>query len=242
MRAIRDMLGKGPWLAVALVLSYGGPRARADLTTYADSPSWSGAVSGAITVTIPDSSPDPFTYFGTGTASVSYGGVTFSTDSAISNSSFYNVGSLFSGLPAVLSSQGASTGLEDILITFPVPVLGFALNYGTFDGSDVTFTLSNGDTFTQGSISGSSYDVPGFAGATDLATPFTSVLITSDDFALDLNDVSYAPAVTAVPELGGLPLCVMGVAAFIARRLIGGARNAASSGQRSTAANVAGVR
>jgi hypothetical protein len=227
MRAIRDVVGNGPWLVVALVLSCRGTPAHADLTTYPDSASWNGAVPGTITVTIPDPAPDLFAYFGTGTASVSYGGVTFSTDGGISDSAFYNIGALFSGLPAVLSSQGASAGPENILVTFPVPVVGFALNYGTFDGSDVTFTLSNGDTFTQGSASGSSYEVPAFAGATDLVTPFSSVLITSDDFALDINNVSYAaaPGVTSVPEPGGLPLCVMGVTAFIARGLIRNARN-----------------
>lgn len=230
MRMIRGLPAGGSWLVVALALVCGETPAHAGLVTYLDASSWNGAVSGVSTVTIPDPDPDLFTYFGTGTASVSYGGVTFSTDAGISDSSFFNVGMDFSGLPAVLSSQGASTGPENILVTFPVPVYGFALNYGTFDGSDVTFSLSNGDTFTQSSTGGSSYDVPDFAGATDNVSLFTSVLITSDDAALDVNNVSYAlagaltVASAVVPEPGTLMPCALGITALFAQRLISGRR------------------
>ena len=108
------------------------------------------------------------------------------------NGNFFNIGVVFSGLPAVLSDQEASTGVENILISLPGDATGFALNYGTFNGSDVTFLLSNGDSATLGSA-GTGYAVPDFFGVTD-TTPFDSVLTTSPDFVLDLNNVSYGTA------------------------------------------------
>lgn len=61
------------------------------------------------TVVIPDPAPNPFIYFGTGDASVTYFGVTFTQQLALGDANLFNVGSLFSGDPAVLSSQGESS-------------------------------------------------------------------------------------------------------------------------------------
>jgi hypothetical protein len=184
------------------------------LTTYPDFASWSAAVSGVTSVTIPDPAPDAFVFFGSGSESVIYDNVTFSTNSAISNGNFFNVGVLFSGDPAVLSSQEQSVGLANILISFPVPVLGFALNYGTFGGSAVTFALSNGDSATQGST-GSGYSVSDFIGATD-STAFSSVLVTSPDGVLNLNNVSFAVSASAVPEPSSAALLGMSFAGVVA--------------------------
>ena len=148
----------------------------------------------ATTVTIPDPAPSSYIDFGQGDASVTYDGVTFSSSSAISDATLFNVGSLFSGDPAVLSSQEASSGPEDILITLTGATHAFSLDYGTFDGSAVTFALSNGDTFTQGST-GSGYATPDFFSVNE-ASAFTSVLVTSPDFVMNVNNVSF----DAVPE------------------------------------------
>jgi hypothetical protein len=85
--------------------------------------------------------------------------------------------------------------VANIQTTLPGNVTGFALNYDTFDGSSVTFLLSNGDSVTLGST-GSGYSVPNFFGITD-TTPFDSVLMTSPDWVLNLNNVSYG---TTIPE------------------------------------------
>jgi hypothetical protein len=173
------------------------------LVSYPDAGSWSSAVSGKTTVTIPDpSSPEGFDYFGTGSASVSFGGVTFSTDGTLGDSSFFNVGPVFSGSPAVLSSQQQTFGLANILITFLKPTTGFSLYYGTFDGSSVTFRLSNGDSLSKPSVGGS-YLASDFVGITD--TPFTSVLITTPDSVLALNNLVYA-----VPELSTWAMMILG--------------------------------
>jgi hypothetical protein len=182
----------------AIALATMGASGANAATVFSDYASWSGAVSGTTTVTIPDPAPDPFVFFPSG--SVTYDGVVFSTSSALSDGNFFNIGSVYSGLAAVLSSQEQTIGIPNILITLPSSVTGFSLNYGTFDGSDVIFTLSNGDTFTQGSTATGDYVVPGFFGVTD--TAFNSVLVTASSVndlqeVLSLNNVVYA---AAVPE------------------------------------------
>jgi opacity protein-like surface antigen len=157
----------------------------------------------AATVVIPDPAPNLYIGFGPGDASVTYGGVEFSQQAALSDGSFYNVGSLFSGSPAVLSSQQQTEGVANILITLPDFTKSFSLDYGTFGGSDVTFTLSNGATFTLGST-GSGYTTPDIFSEFD-ATAFDTVLVTSTDSVLNINDITYG-----VPEPATWALMLVG--------------------------------
>jgi hypothetical protein len=198
-----------------MALLLGAAPAFANLTTYGTFGAWSGAVSGITTVAIPEPDPDGFINFGSPNGSVTYGGVVFSANGALGDGTFFNVGHLFSGSPAVLSDQGGS-GVENILITFPTAVSAFGLNYGTFFGSDVTFS-TGADSTTQGSL-GSGYDVPQFLGATS-TTPFTSVLVTSPDEVMNINNVSFANAATPEPSFYAvLGLGLIGLAYFGIRR------------------------
>jgi len=196
-------------LASAFVTATG---AQAGLVTYADFASWSAAVPNTASVTIPDPGSAGYIYFGTSSASVTYSGVTFSQSSVLSDGNFYNVGSVFSGNPAVLSSQDQSFGVANILITLPKATSAFSLDYGygTFGGSSVTFLLSNGDSFTLGST-GSGYAVPDFVGAKD-STKFTSILVTTPDSVLNLNNLVYGvpePSTWAMMLLGFVGLGFM---------------------------------
>lgn len=146
----------------------------------------------ATTVIIPDpgSSPD-YIYFGSGNASVTYDGVIFSTSATLSNGNFYNIGPGYSGGDQpVLSSQQQSFGLANILITLPAPVTYFAMNYGTFDGSDVNFGLSSGTVLSQTSSGGGTYLVPDVFLVSE-SSPFTSILVTSTDSVLDVGNLSF---------------------------------------------------
>ncbi len=169
-----------------------------------------GVASNATTVIVPDPSPDPFIFYGTGDASVVYDGVLFQQQAALGEASLFDVGPVFSGDPAVLSSQEASTGVENILITFPNPTTFFSVEYGTFNGSSVTFLLGNGDSFTQGST-GSGYVTPDFFSITD--TAFSTVLITSPDFVMNINDITYN-GTTGTPEPGTLVMLGSGILAL----------------------------
>jgi len=177
-----------------------------------------GVVSAhATTVVVPDPSPEPYIFYGMGDASVTYSGVLFTQQLALGNANLFDVGPLFSGDPAVLSSQEASVGVENILITLPNATSFFSVNYGTFDGSAVTFLLGNGDSFTQGST-GSGYLTPDFFSVTD--TPFSTVLITSPDFVLNINDITYNG--TSTPEPGTLVMLgsgIIGLAGVLRRKI-----------------------
>ncbi len=174
------------------------------------------AHAATVVVDIPDPSPAPFIDYGTGDASVVYGGVTFSQSAAIGDAVLFNVGPLFSGDPAVLSSQGASSGVDNILITLPVFTTSLSINYGTFNGSQVTFLLGNGASFTFGST-GSGYLTPDGIGFGSSAA-FNTLLITSSDAVLNINHLTYD---SSAPEPATWAMLLVGfglVGASVRRR------------------------
>lgn len=201
-------------MAAALTIAVSTSNANATAVTYADLTSWNLAVPGYTSLTIPDpAGVFGYDFFGAGTASVSYGGVLFSTSAARGNGEFYNVGPTFIGsngpLP-VLSSQAQTIGLANILITLAAPVTAFALNFDTFYGADVSFELSNGYTVTLPS-GANAYDLKGFFGITD-DKPFSSILLTSTDTALNLNALKMGAAVPVIPEPATWVMLLLGFA------------------------------
>jgi hypothetical protein len=196
-------------LGAALMLFAGTVNADAGLVTYADFPSWNAATASYTAITIPNPlSVSGFDSFAGD--SVSYSGVTFSSDTSKYNGGFFNVGPVFSGQPAVLAAQQLDFDLVNILITFAGPVTAFSLDLGTFGGYDVTFLLSNGHTDTKTTTAGV-YETKNFFGATD-STPFTFVLLTSADESLFLNNVRFGVAVAAVPEPSTWAMMLLGFA------------------------------
>jgi hypothetical protein len=171
----------------------------------------------ATTVVVPDPSPLAYIFYGNGDASVTYDGVLFTQQLVLGNGALYDVGPLFSGDPAVLSSQQASVGVENILVTLPGSATLFSVDYGTFNGSTVTFDFSNGLTFTAGST-GSGYLTPDFFSYSGAA--YNSVEITSSDFVLNINNITENSA--ASPEPGSLLLFgtgLMGLVRVLRRRV-----------------------
>jgi hypothetical protein len=197
-------------LGAALLLFVSVEKADAGLVSYSDFASWSAAVAGYTSLAIPEpvpNIPDPVTnviipgaqYFESGM--VTYGGVSFATSAALSNGNFFNIGPAFfgsNGTSPVLSSQAQTFGEANILITLAAPVKAFALNFDTFDGNDVSFKLSSGDTLTLDSP-GNAYDLTGFFGVVDDA-PFKTILLTSSDRVLNLNELNFGAAVSPIPE------------------------------------------
>jgi hypothetical protein len=194
--------------SIAMVATwFAGRSVDASLITYGDYPSWYSHVTGIATVDISDPSPpSTFAGYGTGDQSLYFNDSTnnfyyqFSQNGSLGNARFYNIGSKASGHPAVISSQQQTYGVANIQVDFFSSVSAFSLDYGTRNGSDVTFTLINYDqnsdpmvvdTFTQSSTGNSQYAITNFARATDTSL-FSAVLITTNDIALYINHVSTA--------------------------------------------------
>ena len=162
----------------------------------------------ATTVTIPDVSPGASTYYGTGDASVTYSGVTFTQSSTLGNALLFNAGSnYFFGPIAVLTSQQETSGLANILISLPSAATSFSVDFSTFNGSDVTFLLSNGASTAQASsccdgyVLGSTFSV--------VSSPFNSVLVTSPDFVLSVANITFSGG---VPEPATWAMMLIGFA------------------------------
>ena len=143
-----------------------------------------------------------YDYFGSGTASVTYSGVFFDNELRLGQWRFLQHWTDVEVVPVFpLKRRSAgpvlaatdSVGVANILITLAAPVKAFALNFDTFFGADVSFTLSNGDTLTLAS-GGNAYDLRSFFGVTD-DTPFKTILLTSSDQALNLNALNFGAAV-----------------------------------------------
>ncbi|MBD8552635.1 PEPxxWA-CTERM sorting domain-containing protein [Sphingomonas sp. CFBP 8764] len=153
-----------------------------------------------------------FELIGQGNASVTYQGVTFSQSAALSNGYLFNVSTGFSGAPAVLSSQQQTVGIPNILISLPQFAYGVTINYGTFNANPVTFSLSNGMSFTQAS-GFSAYSVP-FTFYSSLTNPFNSILVTSAETeVLSIGRISYDTTVAAVPEVTTWAMMIIGFSA-----------------------------
>jgi len=196
-------------LGAALILFAGTVNADAGLVTYGDLSSWNAATASktAVTISNPSSSSGFDSFPGN---SVTYDGVTFSSDPSTYSGGFFNIGPVLSSLPAALTVQQLGFDLVNIKITLAGPVTSFSFDFGTFDGYDVTFLLSNGNTVTKSSTA-NGFATGNFFGITD-TTPFTEVLVTSGTESLSLNNVRFGIAVSAIPEVSTWAMMILGFA------------------------------
>jgi hypothetical protein len=207
------------FLVAGATLIVGAIPAHAAIVAYADLASWSAAAGSFNTVTVPDPGPS-----GSQTEPIggfNFGGMNFTNP--VGNNNLFIVGPSFGANPPVLSDQAVNQGdTLSILITLPSFVTAFALDYGTFGGSNVAFTLSNADSVTLGSVPGG-YGTPSFFGVTD-TTPFETILLESTETGfggMHVNNLRGAgigqPA--AVPEPLSLLLISAGLGLIAVKRM-----------------------
>jgi hypothetical protein len=155
--------------------------------------------------------------------SLSVGGAVFSINTATDNGSLYevgaNLGSGHYGADATLSSQGSTSGLNNLVITLPtgetaLSILfnGFVDTNGVFTTDPVTITLSDGETGTVSNpaANGSYY----FIGLTS-TTPITSITLSDPGSAgngtLNLAQLQYGKSLSATPEPSSASLLGLGM-------------------------------
>ncbi len=158
---------------------------------------------------------------------ITVGGVDFAIDTSTSNGNLYEIGANYGsghyGVDATLSSQGSTTGTNNLVITLPTEETAVSILFNGFENLDsvftpepITVTLSDGQswTVTDPAANGSYL----FLGVTS-GTPITSLTLTDADVVgnttLNVAEVQYADAaVTPTPEPSSLFLIGTGLLGF----------------------------
>jgi PEP-CTERM motif len=195
----------GLFSVVALAIV--GNHAQAGLTFYTSMGGYEAATFGNTAVNFEGiASDDSFTSEPT-PPGLTLSGVKFTIDHTNNTGDLYVLGPnyYYANLSA-LSSQLSSTGPNNMLITLPRPYTAFALEFGTFKGSQLDFTLSTGSTFN---ASTPPFPDLSFVGVTS-TTPITSIQIVEPTQSDVVNVVSFSFG-SAVPEPSTLTLA--GIAA-----------------------------
>jgi hypothetical protein len=190
---------------LALAAAVLGPMAgstQAGTTFFTGRASYNAATTGNTTINFEGIAPPNDSIFEPTPPGITLSGVNFTIDHTNNNSSLFVIGDgFYYAGTSVLSSQFSDTGPDNIVVTLPRASTAFAVDFGTFNQSPVTFTLSTGETFTQ--------PTPAFPGLVFLGvvdtTPFTSVRLSQPiGDALNLADVTFGTS--AVPEPSALAM------------------------------------
>jgi hypothetical protein len=223
-------------LFLTLVGALAAAPAHAD-TTYTTQSSFNAATTGDTTVTIGGLIADSAASLVYPPA-ITVGGVDFVIDTSTSNGNLYEVGANYGaghyGADATLSSQGSTTGINNLVITLPtgetaVSILfnGFENLNSVFTTEPITITLSDGNSWTvTNAAADGSYN---FLGITS-GTPITSIELTDPDVVgnttLNVAQIQYgSSAVAATPEPSSLFLLgtgLLGLAVVLSRKFSGG--------------------
>jgi hypothetical protein len=192
----------GVFLGTVLALFCAVSPARGGLTFFSTAPSYNAATTGNTAVNFTGiASANNFVQENV-PPGLTVGGVNSTIDTTKSNGSLFVVDAGFSNNffhVTILDSQFSSTTNDNILITLPHAVTAAAFDFGSNNGSTVTFALSTGDTFTRSTTAQSIQ----FVGLTS-TLPFTTVEFSQPTGGgLVLQDLVFG---TAVPEPGSITL------------------------------------
>jgi hypothetical protein len=208
MRArVRSIVLAVAMLELTTSLALAGP------TFYSTRATYNAATTGNTSINFEGIAPDNGFLFEPTPPGITLSGVNFTIDHTNNNGTLFVIGDdFFYTGTSVLSSELSTTGPDNILITLPKAAAAFAVDFGNFAQTPVTFTLSTGDTFTEPT---SAFPDFVFLGVVNTA-PFTSILISQPiNDALNLADFTFGLpvpepstlAMGAVSLLAGLVHC-----------------------------------
>ena len=147
-----------------------------------------------------------------------YGGISFS-----SSAPFVNVTSASYYTPTIFPSDFITNSfppggtINSLTITLPTSVTAFGLNFGSYNGSAVSFLLSNGFSTTIGTSS--NFGTLQFAGfLANQAFDTITLSLPSIDEAWFVSSVTTATATTPLPAALPLFATGLGLVGFVARR------------------------
>jgi hypothetical protein len=145
------------------------------------------------------------------------GGISFSSSAPFVNvtSASYYTPTIFPG-DFITNSYPPGGTVNSLTITLPTSVTAFGLNFGSFDGSTVSFLLSNGFSTTIGTSS--TFGTLQFAGFLSNQAFNTITLSLPSLEGWIVSSVITATATTPLPAALPLFATGLGLAGFVARR------------------------
>jgi len=203
--------------AAFAILAASNLSAHAD-TIYTTQAGFNAATTGDTTVTFGSLVTDG-TYSLVSPPAIDVDGVGFGIDTSTSNGNLYEVGANYGaghyGADATLSSQGSTTGINNLVATLPTGETAVSILLNGFENLDsvftpepITITLSDGSSWTVTDPAADGSYI--FLGITS-ATPITSIDLTDPDVlgntTLNVAQLQYASsAVATTPEPSSLLL------------------------------------
>jgi hypothetical protein len=208
-------------------LLWGQPQAQAGLVFYTNKAAFDAAVTGLQTVTFQGIAPSPTGFTGFFTPpGLTVSGVNFNIANAlpgdalnVTGKDFYlaSAGVAYPAdflIPSVSPQGRVGTQLA---ITLPNGATAIGLDYGSFNGTPFTFTLSTGDSFTTTPVTffNGQESFLGFISTSPITSLTISVPGPSANEAIVLGDISFGTAV--IPEPSTLALFTFAVTGLACR-------------------------
>jgi hypothetical protein len=200
-------------LSLAALVLLATAEAQAGLIFYSNRANFNTATTGRTDITFTAPSPTGFSFHPT-PPGFTTGGVNFNIGNAlpgdglnVTGKDFYGTGTYFEDFLVQSVSPMGRVG-TDVVITLPSNKTALALDFGSFNGTPFTFTLSTGDTFTETPVTFTHLAFLGFTST----TPFNSITIHANGSeSIVIGDLTFGQAIPEPGSITVLGMCMAGI-------------------------------